>query len=180
MPTIVTRTVREPLGGGHVPPLALIPLALACACANSPAPVATEAAAATTPPIRWGYYVTYAADSLVSLKANIDALTHVSPYYYNVAADGAIDARNEQPETTAFIRSHGVRILPMLKNATTLTTSSTKSIDTPEKQDKLVAAIVALVVGKNYDGINIDFEGLNPADRPLLTDFMRRLRPQLR
>ncbi len=28
---------------------------------------------------------------------------------------------------------------------------------------------------KGYDGIHIDFEGVNPEDRPLLTDFMRRL-----
>ena len=159
-------------------------LALACVCANLPAATAARPASAgapiapAAPPIRWGYYVTYAADSLVSLKANIDALTHVSPYYYNLAADGAIDARNEQPETTAFMRAHGVRILPMLKNASTYD-EFRKLLDTPEEQDRLVAAIVALVVGKNYDGINIDFEGLNPADRPLLTDFMRRLRPQL-
>ena len=40
--------------------------------------------------IRWGYYVTYNPDSLASLKANIDNLTHVSPYYYSLKADGTI------------------------------------------------------------------------------------------
>src|SRR5690242_16142450 len=56
-------------------------LALACVGANLAAPLVAHPAAARAaeapgaPPIRWGYYVTYAADSLVSLKANIDALT---------------------------------------------------------------------------------------------------------
>ncbi|MFN8515834.1 MAG: glycosyl hydrolase family 18 protein [Chloroflexia bacterium] len=156
-----------------------VALVLACVFAGLPGPAsvgAAEMAAGQT--IRWGYYVTYAGDSLVSLKANIDALTHVSPYYYELAVNGTIDARNEQPETTAFMRSRGVKILPMIKNAATYDAFKAL-IDTPEKQDKIVAAIVALVVSKNYDGINIDWEGVNAADRPLLTEFMKRLRPQM-
>src|SRR5690349_14584941 len=136
-------------------------LALACVCAGLPGLAPVRAAEVTGGhPIRCGYYVTYAAD----------ALTHVSPYYYVLATDGTIDARNEQPETTAFMRSHGVQILPMIKNAATYDAFHAL-IDTPEKQDRIVAAIVALVVSKNYDGINIDWEGVNAADRPLLTDF---------
>ena len=125
-----------------------------------------------------GYYVTYAADSLVSLKANIDALTHVSPYYYELAANGTIDARER---AAGDDRVHALArgpILPMIKNAATYE-AFRALIDTPEKQDRIIAALVALVVSKNYDGINIDWEGINPADRPLLTDFMKRLRPQL-
>ena len=138
-------------------------LALACVLAGLPAPEPAHAAAtaATPPTIRWGYYVTYAADSLVSLKANIDSLTHVSPYYYVLANDGTIDAREEEPETTAFMRSRGVRILPMIKNAATYDAFHAL-IDTPEKQDRIIAALVTLVVSKNYDGINIDWEGINP------------------
>ena len=89
-----------------------VALVVACVVAGLPGPAsvgAAEVAAGQT--IRWGYYVTYAGDSLVSLKANIDALTHVSPYYYELAANGTIDARNEQPETTAFMRSRGGRRL---------------------------------------------------------------------
>src|SRR5215218_3344760 len=74
-----------------------------------------QASAAGT--IRWGYYITYAPDSLVSLKTNIDNLTHVSPYYYSLKADGTIDTKYEQPDTTAFMRAHGVKVLPMLNTA---------------------------------------------------------------
>jgi spore germination protein len=129
--------------------------------------------------IRWGYYITYAPDSLASLKANIDNLTHVSPYYYSLKADGTIDAKYEQPDTTAFMRAHGVKVLPML-NTAAQNDAFHALVDTPEKQDRLVAAIATLVTSKGYDGVNIDFEGLNPADRPLLTDLMRRLHERLR
>ncbi len=128
--------------------------------------------------IRWGYYVTYNPDSLVSLKANINSLTHVSPYYYSLKADGMIDTRNEQPETTAFLRSKGVRILPMISTSAQYDAFHAL-VDTPEKQDRLVAAVVNLVTTKQYDGIQIDFEGLHPTDRPLLNDFMRRLHSRL-
>lgn len=128
--------------------------------------------------IRWGYYVTYNPDSLASLKANIGSLTHVSPYYYSLKADGTIDTRNEQAETTAFMRGKGVKILPMISTNAQYDAFHAL-IDTPAEQDRIVAAIVGIVTTKGYDGINIDFEGLNPADRPLLTDFMRRLHARL-
>ena len=110
-------------------------LALACVCAGLPGLAPVRAAEVVGgQPIRWGYYVTYAADSLASLKANIDALTHVSPYYYALATDGTIDTRNEQTETTALHAAHGVQILPMIKNAATYDAFHAL-IDTPEEQD---------------------------------------------
>jgi spore germination protein YaaH len=141
-------------------------------------PGSTVPAVSAAGTIRWGYYVTYNPDSLASLKANIGSLTHVSPYYYSLKADGTIDTRNEQAETTRFMRDKGVKILPMISTNAQYDAFHTL-IDTPEEQDRIVAAIVGIVTSKGYDGINIDFEGLNPADRPLLTDFMRRLHERL-
>jgi spore germination protein len=139
-------------------------------------PDAPVARAAGT--IRWGYYVTYSADSLASLKANVASLTHVSPYYYSLKVDGTIDARAEQPTTTAFLRANGVKILPMISTSAQHDAFHAL-LDTAEEQDRLVSAIVGLVSGKEYDGIQIDFEGLNPTDRALLADFMRRLHGRL-
>ena len=160
-------------------PRRVLPMLLAVALAGIllPAlPAGRPARAVGT--VRWGYYVTYNPDSLASLKANVDNLTHVSPYYYALKADGTVDSHSEQPDTTAFLRSRGVLIVPMIKNEATYGAVHTL-LATPAAQDKLVAALVALVQDKGYDGINIDFEGVNPDDRPLLTDFMRRLAAQL-
>jgi len=135
-------------------------------------------AAQAASPIRWGYYVTYSADSLASLKANIASLSHVSPYYYSLKPDGTIDTRNEQPTTTAFLRANGVKILPML--STSVQHDAFHALlDTAAEQDRLVSVIAGLVISKGYDGIQIDFEGLNPTDRALLADFMRRLHERL-
>ncbi len=158
----------------RLPRLALAILLVALAVPLAPPAPRAEAAAT----IRWGYYVTYAADSLTSLRANVDNLTHVSPFYYALKWDGTIDARDEQPETTAFLRSRGVRILPMIKNHPTYDAFH-DLIDTPEEQDRIVDALVNLVLTKGYDGIHIDWEGVNADDRPLLTDFMRRLHARL-
>ena len=53
--------------------------------------------------------------------------------------------------------------------------TSPPQIATPEARDKLAATIADLVVPRNYDGINIDFEDIRPKDRPLLTDTMSRI-----
>ena len=143
-----------------------------------PAPLAARPARAAGQ-IRWGYYVTYAGDSLTSLRAHVDSLTHVSPFYYTLGAGGAIDLKEEQPETTRFLRSRGVAIVPMIKNSATYDAFHAL-LDTPEERDRLVADLVRLVETRDYDGIHIDFEGVNAADRPLLTDFMHRLHAQLR
>lgn len=142
------------------------------------APVAPPERVAAAGTVRWGYYVTYAADSLTSAKANVDNLTHVSPYFYTVRPDGTINTRAEQESVTALLRARGVKIVPMIKNDATYD-AFRAMLDTPEKRARLVDAIVALVQSKNYDGIHIDFEGLNGADRPILTDFMTRLYARL-
>ncbi|HEY8599891.1 MAG TPA: glycosyl hydrolase family 18 protein [Thermomicrobiales bacterium] len=157
--------------------LLLILLVIAAAAPLVPSPDGMPSASAAGT-IRWGYYVTYNPDSLASLKANAANLTHVSPYYYSLKADGTIDTRNEQAETTAFLRARGIKILPMISTNAQYDAFHAL-IDTPEKQDRLVAALVTLVTTKNYDGIQIDFEGLNPTDRALLADFMRRLHARL-
>ena len=152
-------------------------LALLVALGGQPFPRPAPAARAAGT-IRWGYYVTYSADSLASLKANIASLTHVSPAYYSLKTDGTIDTRNEQPTTTAFLRANGVKVLPLISTSAQRDAFHTL-LDTPEERDRLVSAIVDLVTAKGYDGIQIDFEGLNPTDRALLVDFMRRLHERL-
>ena len=65
--------------------------------------------------IRWGFYITYNPNSLQSLQANVGNLTHVSPWFYNLKADGTITG-NDQANVSSLIKSNGVKELPMIKN----------------------------------------------------------------
>lgn len=133
---------------------------------------------AAAPIIRWAYYVTYAKDSFTALQANVGALTMVSPYYFALQADGTIK-NFEEPDTNALLRAARVKIIPMVKNEAH-NADFAAQMATPEARDKLAATIADLVVPRNYDGINVDFEDIRPEDRPLLTDTMARIAAKIR
>jgi len=135
-------------------------------------------AAPVTPVIRWAWYVTYAKDSFTALQANVGALTMVSPAYFTLQKDGTVK-NDEEAETNALLRAARVKIIPMVKNEPH-NAAFTPLIATPEAREKLAATIADLVVPRNYDGINVDFEDIRPEDRPLLTDLMSRISAKIR
>ncbi len=128
--------------------------------------------------IRWAYYVTYAKDSFTALQANMGALDMVSPYYFSLGADGTVK-NMEETDTNSLLRAARVKILPMVKNEAH-NAAFTPQIATPEAREKLATTIADLVVPRNYDGINIDFEDVRPEDRALLTDTVARIAAKIR
>lgn len=144
--------------------------------ANVLLPASQTASAA--PIIRWAYYVTYSKDSLTALQANVGALTYVSPYYFSIAADGTVK-NFEEPDTNALLRNARVKIIPLVKNEAT-NTDFTPMISTPEAREKLANTVADLVVPRNYDGINIDFEDVRPDDRASFSDLIARIAAKIR
>lgn len=122
---------------------------------------------------RLGYYVTYDPGSWESLRANIEHLDIVSPYFYHLTPSGTIKEFDE-PETTSFIQQHDVDVVPIIQNESRWDAFG-ETIGTPEKQEDIVELLVELVESKGYDGLQIDFEGVNATDAELLTEFMGRL-----
>ncbi|MGH9173007.1 MAG: glycosyl hydrolase family 18 protein, partial [Vicinamibacterales bacterium] len=55
-----------------------------------------------------------------------------------------------------------------------------KTIETDAKRDAIVAKLVTVVESNGYDGLQIDFEGVNASDQALLTDFMQRLHAEFK
>src|SRR5216117_1982588 len=52
--------------------------------------------------VRWGFYITYNPNSWVSLQANAQYLNYVSPWFFNLGADGRITGR-DRPEVSALL-----------------------------------------------------------------------------
>jgi spore germination protein YaaH/flagellar hook assembly protein FlgD len=131
-------------------------------------------------PVRWGYYTGYdKATSLPSLRAHVQDLTHVSPWYgFQFDAAGRL-AGSDDPEVTGLVRSAGRRILPLVQN-TARYDEFHRLIASPSMRTQMARAIAALVRTKGYHGINVDFEGVNATDRPHMTAFMAELYPLLR
>src|SRR3954452_22714725 len=109
--------------------------------------------------VRWGFYVTYNPNSWTSLQANAGYLNYVSPWFYYLDAAGQVTGK-DQPQVGALLRQVGARSLPMLKNDATYNNFTPIITDTV-KQDAIVSQIDAIIGANGYDGITIDFEGLN-------------------
>jgi spore germination protein YaaH len=154
--------------------LGLVALAGAFVSPLSPAPP-QEARASTL--LRWGYYVYYDQDSLVSFRANVSQLDIVSPYFYHLTPSGTIKTQGDpatNQEVLDIARANGLKVLPLIQNESKWDDFRT-TIETPEKQAAIVQLLVDLVGENGYDGIHIDFEAVNADDADLLTEFMRLL-----
>lgn len=136
--------------------------------------------------IRWAYYVAYDATSLNSLRDHIGSLNYLSPWWFKIDGGGNIisagDREVEDAEIDAVMalaRSKGVKALPMLKNAPQ-GQAFHKVLADAATRGRAIDNILELVASRNYDGINIDFEGISAEDRDNLTQFMYELAPKLR
>lgn len=138
-----------------------------------------EATQNTKRGVRWAWYVP-TKSSLDSLKANVDSLTMISPFYFVLKADGTIGG-NDQPEVTQLARSRGVKVLPMLQNDqyTAAKQALHNLLVNPDKVRQIVDAIETQILTYGYDGYNIDFENISAEDRPYLTRFMETLYKRL-
>jgi len=150
------------------------------------------AGAASIPPratigkVRWAYYVPYAANSLSSLREYVSALDYVSPYWYRIdgegnlisSGDGEINERNRQT-VLDLAGTHGVRVLPMIKNRETYA-DFTPVLADPAVRAAAIENIARMTLDGGFAGAHIDFEGISPEDRSHLTAFMVDLAAVLR
>jgi spore germination protein YaaH len=132
---------------------------------------------ASTFPVRWGFYVTYAPDSLESLRANIGSLNCVSPSIFAINKAGQL-AGNDQPEITSLVRQAGARNLPMVSNVP-FHNDLTPILSNPATRSSIIDSIDSKIKLYGYDGITIDIEEVNPADGALITTFMGELSARL-
>jgi spore germination protein len=107
-----------------------------------------------------------------------------SPWMYGLASDGEIDTQYDPGQATAVardlseLRAKGLRIVPTIANITGGFWSYqpvARMLHSPTLMDEHVAAIVALVVARDYAGIDIDYENLHAGDRQAFTRFVTRL-----
>ncbi len=133
--------------------------------------------------VRAAFFVNWDARSYYSLVDNIDRLTMVFPqwFYLSPAADTIqVDIRQD---ALALLRSHDVRILPVLSNYLDTDWNSAavrRILGSKAHRENLIASILRALGEYRFAGINIDFEevGRNPQEE--LVVFQRELYTALR
>ncbi len=142
------------------------------------APDAPRARAAATPsgPIRWAYYVPDDPTSLASLRQRSGDLDYVALHWASLRQDASLDLK-ASPDVLSLVRSLGAK--PLL--SVTLAAAADTAHALLATEDSRAAAVNTLATAlADYDGISVDFEGLNPDDRDSLTRFMAQLAGRLR
>jgi spore germination protein YaaH len=139
-----------------------------------PAPLAAQPASIR----RFMYMHVYNAETLQTLRQRIGQLDAVSPVYFTVEEDGDVTGR-DRPEVSAIVKRAGVKLIPLVNNRPRYEKFS-PVLATPASRAKVIDRLVSLVREHDYDGLNIDFEALEPSDRGGLTAFLQELTAKLR
>jgi spore germination protein len=114
---------------------------------------------------------------------HVDLFTDVSFWWYSILPDGSIGLLDEpytmiNPEMVRKLQDQGVRVIPHIANYNQgewTPGNASVVIRDPALRSTHVRNIVDLVVRAGYDGIDIDYEGLQEADRVPLVTFLAEL-----
>ncbi|MGE5584237.1 MAG: glycosyl hydrolase family 18 protein [Bacillota bacterium] len=128
-----------------------------------------------------GWQVPYAADSAQSYREHADVITHISPCWYSMDADGDIKSE-EEGDTVKFARSSGTVLVPLIVNEKFSPEVAHEILRTADTRRRAAGNIASLVVERGFDGINMDFEGaFLKGDREryalLIAELARLLKP---
>ena len=120
--------------------------------------------------------------SVSALQRNIGRLDAAFPDWYSIdSSDGKLRTQ-VSAEVSKVLGAAGVRVLPRISNTDARGAWRGEILgDLFEEDggDKLIAALVAQLGSVHADGINVDFEELDPADRDSYLDWLERLAKEL-
>jgi spore germination protein YaaH len=108
-------------------------------------------------------------ESFTDLRAHYRQIGTVYPTYYECEADGTISGHDD-PLVTRWAQLRHIRVMPRLdcQSATRLH----RILTDPGIRGAVLGRLSELVSGYRYDGVNIDFEAGDAADRGALTSFV--------
>jgi spore germination protein YaaH len=124
----------------------------------------------------WLTSTTRSLDTAIAARA----LDEIDCDWYTIDSQGTVSAGPENLALVATARAHGVQALATVTNRPSSKGSFTSSIartilSNPDTQKRAINALVALAVGKGYDGIDIDWELVPASQRDAFSRFMTAL-----
>lgn len=121
----------------------------------------------------------FAGGARESFEANKDVIDDISPFWYSTDASGRLyGTRND--ELVRIAHENNVRIIPSIHNVTANPNIVVGVLRNPQTRARHIQNIVDEVLARNYDGIDIDYEGLAPSLREDFSAFIRDLGAALR
>lgn len=130
----------------------------------------------------WDYYSEY-AKAPNREGENIEGVNVLSPsfFYLEKGSDGKVseNVNQEGKDYVEWAHNNGVKVWPMVSNNSYLTTTE-GILNDYTKRRKLEDEIVRVAEEYNVDGINLDFENMNKADKDMYSRLVIELAPRLK
>lgn len=130
----------------------------------------------------WDYYSEYVSAPNRS-GTKIEGVNVVSPSFFSLKQGDDVqihdNAARGGEQYIQWAHENNYKIWAMFSNNSMRETTS-KILNSEELREKLVQSIVDLAKQYKLDGINIDFENMNVADKNLFSRFIIELAPRLR
>jgi cellulose synthase/poly-beta-1,6-N-acetylglucosamine synthase-like glycosyltransferase/spore germination protein YaaH/peptidoglycan/xylan/chitin deacetylase (PgdA/CDA1 family) len=147
-------------------------------------------AQAALPPVKGGgivaaFYAPWQETGLHSLRANASHMTHLLPAWVHLTEDAkGLDFHDWDPvphnkDVLEIARSNNLNIVPVFSNAQMSAFDSKRVhvfLTNPALQDSVIFQLRRWLLVNHFQGINVDFENLLPADYPLYIPFLQRLK----
>lgn len=104
-----------------------------------------------------------------------DALSVVSPSYFDLNTDGTLKRNNISRDFIKTMHSNGIKVVPFLSNHWDRQTG----INALSDVERLVSQIADAIEEYELDGVNVDIENVTEKQRAQYTELVRRLREVL-
>ncbi len=114
--------------------------------------------------------------SYQSLQNNIQLLDYVASFDFQVQPNGELKEKSTQKDLQ-WTKGQGVKTLMLLHNINGGIdgASAYQAIAQEKSRDKLISNIITNMEQYGFDGVNIDFEGINPEGRTSFNIFLQQL-----
>ncbi|HZU13910.1 MAG TPA: glycosyl hydrolase family 18 protein [Chloroflexota bacterium] len=169
IPRIDRRRMLQALLGAATVPLLDPPLAAA----------RTASSSAPSRPVVFPWLSRHDSAGLASLTRHGAQMTALSPSWFDMGPDLTIGGSVE-PEVLSIARQHNLALHPIIQNRAFDPKVAAHILATPSSRARAAGAIATLVLGHDFAGINLDFEGTFGASRDAYSDFVTRLADRLR
>lgn len=109
-----------------------------------------------------------------TLADHVDCFTALAPTWLSYDASGKF-TDNTDYRLIRYAHEHGLKITPLVANSPFNAKVARPIFENDAAVQKNVALLLATVKASGADGINVDIEGVAPADRPLYNAFIAAL-----
>lgn len=115
-------------------------------------------------------------EAMESLEDNKETINTLSPFWYHVNENGELEAvKNSEDEAVVeFAEDNDIPLIPTISNSFD-GQKITGFLNDEARREAHVETIVDKVIEMDYDGIDIDYEGLLKEDEDVFSAFIKEL-----